>query len=100
MCISIHTPAKGVTADRGSRTGAGKDFNPHSREGSDLVIFTRLDRWFNFNPHSREGSDPVYGANMIMFAISIHTPAKGVTFSMMVDEALEKIFQSTLPRRE
>ena len=34
--ISIHAPAKGATACGSSTQDAGKDFNPRSREGSDL----------------------------------------------------------------
>ena len=77
-------------------------FNPHSREGSDWS--RRLsDLWLrNFNPHSREGSDRAhiyvfpteylfqstlprrewlssYIKTFQSVAISIHTPAKGVT---------------------
>ena len=35
----------------------------------------------NFNPHSREGSDNVGDIIPIYLEISIHTPAKGVTFN-------------------
>ena len=33
--ISIHTPVKGVTMAQGLDIGFVKNFNPHSREGSD-----------------------------------------------------------------
>ena len=55
------------------------DFNPHSREGSDVLRCTFLIRCHYFNPHSREGSD-ITGVNTALTRkISIHTPAKGVT---------------------
>ena len=54
----------------------------------------------NFNPHSREGSDGMLSTQKYTdFAISIHTPAKGVT-NYLVSILLMKLFQSTLPRRE
>ena len=34
--ISIHAPAKGATRNRRSRTGCTPNFNPRSREGSDI----------------------------------------------------------------
>ena len=58
-----------------------KNFNPHSREGSDLVILESCSSITNFNPHSREGSDFSDFHNHPVFPISIHTPAKGVTLT-------------------
>ena len=57
MCISIHTPAKGVTFCRLLHRGWLCDFNPHSREGSDADACKQI----------------------IGDMISINTPAKGVT---------------------
>ncbi len=59
--ISIHTPAKGVTALLWEFIYVGLYFNPHSREGSDVNIYALYD------------SD----------IISIHTPAKGVTLLLL-----------------
>ena len=54
--ISIHAPVKGATAF--SRHGdTNIDFNPRSREGSDLEFRILLCLRINFNPRSREGSD-------------------------------------------
>ena len=75
--ISIHTPAKGVTLPCLLRCFANTDFNPHSREGSDLD----------------------YKKKRRIVNISIHTPAKGVT-SNFTSSLLWDKFQSTLPRRE
>ena len=55
-----------------------KDFNPHSREGSDTDSTGISPKFENFNPHSREGSD--------------------VDDGMSAYGKLQ--FQSTLPRRE
>ena len=100
--ISIHTPAKGVTAvlpaipadadyfNPHSREGSDDrvgcigcalaDFNPHSREGSDLYLQARVSEQVHFNPHSREGSDETQTSTRALpKQISIHTPAKGVT---------------------
>ena len=81
-----------------------KNFNPHSREGSDLVLLHRPCPYKYFNPHSREGSDAASSFLFVKFIdfnphsregsdcnksillsilstlISIHTPAKGVTY--------------------
>ena len=97
------------------------NFNPHSREGSDLKTLGSGMRKRNFNPHSREGSDdweyvrnkdiyisihtPAKGVTkygsyyQTNLSISIHTPAKGVTMVGLTKE-VGFIFQSTLPRRE
>ena len=77
--ISIHAPVKGATQDRGRFCFCGKNFNPRSREGSDLskgvdshpcghisihapvkgatASSVRIRCPRNFNPRSREGSD-------------------------------------------
>ena len=59
---------------------AKANFNPHSREGSDDcgLRFGLGSR--NFNPHSREGSDWGAVGTLTKNQISIHTPAKGVTY--------------------
>ena len=97
------------------------DFNPRSREGSDLVHFQHLGRPGNFNPRSREGSDPAGGLFFVLPWISIHAPARGATGSpgppppssrisihapargatpVKCDWANKLPFQSTLPRGE
>ncbi len=54
-------------------------FNPHSREGSDVLSEVTGTIKEDFNPHSREGSDSSCIATYKLMIISIHTPAKGVT---------------------
>ena len=79
IIISIHTPARGVTAYPQNILRKLVDFNPHSRKGSDRQAFIGSFRDYHFNPHSRKGSDnplPIYGT---LRQISIHTPARGVT---------------------
>ena len=100
ISISIHTPAKGVTVPVRNRGRSLTDFNPHSREGSDIKKILLYDHKFlfqstlprrewrswliyrhatsNFNPHSREGSD-LRGIGEYKDVLT---------------------FQSTLPRRE
>ena len=56
------------------------DFNPHSRKGSDQMRGSEF--WWQeyFNPHSRKGSDKnPENDHQELSAISIHTPARGVT---------------------
>ena len=56
--ISIHAPARGATSDRLPQLSLSSNFNPRSREGSDLSSSgTSSIQSRNFNPRSREGSD-------------------------------------------
>ena len=56
------------------------DFNPRSREGSDLVATLSAAGVGNFNPRSREGSDVASGQrDRLRLYISIHAPVKGAT---------------------
>ncbi len=98
------------------------DFNPRSREGSDVCF--RVDEWLtiNFNPRSREGSDGFHqivsisqrhfnprsregsddnslSVNIDRAIISIHAPARGATKIGGGNTSIH-IFQSTLPRGE
>ena len=79
ITISIHAPAKGATKVHQMFCADIMNFNPRSREGSDLILnsiflFVTLfqstlprrerlivldlhSRFINFNPRSREGSD-------------------------------------------
>ena len=58
-----------------------RDFNPHSRKGSDWKHCREESEEENFNPHSRKGSDRWRKVHGYFSAISIHTPARGVTMS-------------------
>ena len=78
--ISIHTPAQGVTAEVFPSRLKKANFNPHSRTGSDVGNGTLWYAGFPyFNPHSRTGSDYYLTIRSYFMAISIHTPAQGVT---------------------
>ena len=57
IVISIHAPARGATMQAKMFTALSINFNPRSREGSDLHVF--------LHPHLRD--------------ISIHAPARGAT---------------------
>ena len=74
-------------------------FNPRSREGSDPTQSSISAGHLHFNPRSREGSDFASGLARKYISISIHAPAKGATIARMATEIMS-IFQSTLPRRE
>ena len=98
--ISIHAPARGATFYHSSCHHSRYDFNPRSREGSDLFLdqtpfyvvtfqstlprgerrkrSPRRQGYHHFNPRSREGSDYIPGNT----------------------HALHALFQSTLPRGE
>ena len=78
--ISIHAPAKGATRSSAILISFFTDFNPRSREGSDVVVSNWLSYQKDFNPRSREGSDQ-HCIHLIPYLIniSIHAPAKGAT---------------------
>ena len=76
--ISIHAPARGATVSYLVLFGAKRNFNPRSREGSDI---------------KRHPEDPRY------ITISIHAPARGATASKSFWTDCSR-FQSTLPRGE
>ena len=103
--ISIHAPAKGAThrirdlqrKDRFQSTlprrerhrlhlikRSDMNFNPRSREGSDVAALAICDANTNFNPRSREGSDGNGEKRMGCRNISIHAPAKGATTADIV----------------
>ncbi len=88
----------------GDRTGGHlhRDFNPRSREGSDIHSRIHIKSNSNFNPRSREGSDQKYTKSIFYcsnfnprsregsddsqqlslqasWQISIHAPARGAT---------------------
>ena len=86
------------------------DFNPRSREGSDIQLLTErrnqilfqstlprgerqsghggMDRNIYFNPRSREGSDQVETPKETVKKISIHAPARGAT---VMDQLLQNV---------
>ena len=75
--ISIHTPAKGVTASDGA---------------SNMLIRISIHTPAKGVTAFREWQN-------IAIKISIHTPAKGVTKDS-AQTVIDNAFQSTLPRRE
>ena len=97
--ISIHAPAKGATHRGPRRQIRRADFNPRSREGSDVRCSVFTSWHLHFNPRSREGSDTAATCAAVLAAISIHAPAKGATIPYVVCQWRLR-FQYTLPRRE
>ena len=79
---------------------ANTNFNPRSREGSDGKYLYGIRRQHHFNPRSREGSDCPLDGPTLVGQISIHAPAKGATSTVPDDYPQYCVFQSTLPRRE
>ena len=111
--ISIHAPARGATQKsqpRGHplvnfnpRSREGSDmpkpfktvlmfhFNPRSREGSDCRSLFRFSRSCDFNPRSREGSDAILSRDPRNAEISIHAPARGATMQAQKRAILQRI---------
>ena len=55
--ISIRAPARGATSRRWRQQSSRQNFNPRSREGSDINADNNEEVQGYFNPRSREGSD-------------------------------------------
>ena len=69
------------------------NFNPRSREGSDINSFgKRRIITANFNPRSREGSDLSSFTAAPPASISIHAPAKGATQGGYTNGSFHKNF--------
>ena len=78
--ISIHAPARGATySPHEIKERLQINFNPRSREGSDLFSVIHLCSLQDFNPRSREGSDVYIPLWIHLQHISIHAPARGAT---------------------
>ena len=100
LCISIHTPTKGVTNHFDGRICIFKNFNPHSHEGSDSASTFKRPTKPNFNPHSHEGSDKLCDVSYFSFYdFNPHSHEGSVEPLSTCFRCLQK-FQSTLPRRE
>ena len=120
--ISIHTPARGVTAVPPETVYSIADyFNPHSRKGSDCRLhFTSIITYISIHTPARGVTDLDQYYDYLGF-ISIHAPARGVTGvrhytrvegyfnphsrkgSDVVDQdgnVAGTLFQSTLPQGE
>ncbi len=76
------------------------NFNPRSREGSDVPLFADSVMLPYFNPRSREGSDenPFYFARN--FCYFNPRSREGSDVRKTVFSKSSTLFQSTLPRRE
>ena len=78
--ISIRAPARGATEKGIDLISGVDDFNPRSREGSDIFFDMIIISFCNFNPRSREGSDAVKEKyQRDTGEISIRAPARGAT---------------------
>ena len=96
--VSIHTPTKGVTAAQPMPPPGNASFNPHTHEGCDSCSDLIRSCSTCFNPHTHEGCDAYHQPHTYQWAVSIHTPTKGVT-QMTGKRGIEHQFQSTHPRR-
>ena len=81
--ISIHAPAKGATDVSLKMSLVNLNFNPRSREGSDMsengIVF-----YIAISIHAPAKGATSLNKTLIRFIlISIHAPAKGATFSVL-----------------
>ena len=73
------------------------NFNPRSREGSDVTVRTPNRTSLHFNPRSREGSDLRSGfIGAPVHRISIHAPVKGATLGP-ISAAREEVISIHAP---
>ena len=80
MDFNPHT-REGCDKTSTSRPTVMVDFNPHTREGCDRQPLDQPMQHQDFNPHTREGCDELSPCvDRKRVKISIHTPARGVTF--------------------
>ena len=97
--ISIHAPAKGATKLT-IMENAKVNFNPRSREGSDLPASVCIAQAAIISIHApAKGATKNHVLVPLVRKISIHAPAKGATGDV-IQVRIEAKFQSTLPRRE
>ena len=90
--ISIHAPARGATMGSTSVRLRIFNFNPRSREGSDVMIRVLFFLLWYFNPRSREGSDVEVNRKRRKENISIHAPARGATEVALIQYYLQNDF--------
>ncbi len=89
--VSIHAPAWGATScDRSADTRC-PSFNPRPRMGSDENRCRPICRPVCFNPRPRMGSDKQTGDLTFIYAVSIHAPAWGATFTKKELEQLKNV---------
>ena len=81
FAISIHAPAKGATLARRPDAAVLSDFNPRSREGSDVQHLRRLLSCSEFQSTlPRRERRHTHVSSVSNITISIHAPAKGATY--------------------
>ncbi len=86
--ISIHAPARGATRAESQVAGGNKDFNPRSREGSDLGQTTAFPPPPRFQSTLPRGERPQPPCRSIPTPrISIHAPARGAT--LLLDDRID-----------
>ena len=76
------------------------NFNPRSREGSDVCLAADNGRLHHFNPRSREGSDNAVVTRKIWVQAFQSTLPRRERRCRLSGHAIVIGFQSTLPRRE
>ena len=77
--ISIHAPAKGATLTAVAGSCCTQNFNPRSREGSDIIrLGLDVDKTISIHAPAKGATDYLC-SKMEALWISIHAPAKGAT---------------------
>ena len=78
--ISIHAPARGATPGQMNLPEDYQDFNPRSREGSDVLTMQQFPVIFSISIHApARGATCGFDILLQLDLISIHAPARGAT---------------------
>ena len=79
--ISIHAPARGATIFGGCNNGNCNNFNPRSREGSDVTDRHKVQELTEISIHApaRGATERPVPLKVFGPKISIHAPARGAT---------------------
>ena len=98
--ISIRAPARGATEKGIDLISGVDDFNPRSREGSDIFFDMIIISFCNFNPRSREGSDKRGTQHYDWVGDFNPRSREGSDANKFVPTFSTSQFQSALPRGE
>ena len=97
--ISIRAPARGATTERSYLLDMDVISIRAPARGATNSVHSFFYSHLDFNPRSREGSDITTGATLAEIGISIRAPARGATWTL-TERRRSNIFQSALPRGE
>ena len=83
--VSIHAPARGATNGLSKCTSRFLRFNPRPRAGGDVPIKIGKFTHYKFQSTPPRGGRPMfYSVSYARIVVSIHAPARGATFGVLL----------------